>query len=302
MDQPLYRSAATLARAYLQHFPVSAGKRQLWDNVIRRRIAYRNLQFQARTESGITLVLNTRDIIQRHIYYFGIWEPAITEYFKQNLKPGDTVANIGYHSLLASRLVGSNGKVLAIEASPSILAALQRNIVLNSATNITTIHAAVFSEAAELPIYLHDLDNLGATTVIGDVANRRHAAIEATVRAGRLQDLVAHEDLAQARLIKIDVEGAEWPVVRGMAPVLPSLSPAAEILIEVEPESLREQHTTLDEFIGTFTAAGFRPYGLNVHLADDYESRIEALLSAPAPQVGPIGDFTADRTEILFRR
>jgi FkbM family methyltransferase len=309
MNQSPYRLAAMLARAYLQHFPLTAYKRQLWDNVIRRRIAYRDLAFQSRTQSGVSLTLNTADIIQRYIYYFGIWEPAITEYFKRSLKPGDTVidigANIGYHSLLASQLVGASGRVFAIEASPSIFAALLQNIDRNDATNITALHAAVYHETAELPIYLHSKENLGASTIIADVANRRDATVEGIVRAMKLQDLVAPEDVIRARLIKIDVEGAEWSVLQGMAAILPRLSAATEILVEVEPESLSEHGTTTKEFISRFGAAGFQPYGINMHMVDSYASRIDAFLAPPVPEVQPLGDLssaTFDRTEFLFRR
>lgn len=309
MNQFPYRIAAALARAYLQHLPFPSGKRQMWDHIIRRRIAYRDLTFQSKTRFGASLILNTADIIQRHIYYFGVWEPVITEYLKHNLKSGDTFidigANVGYYSLLASRIVGSTGRVFAIEASPSIFTALQDNIHRNGATNITSALAAIYKERAELPIYLHAKANLGASTVIVDVANRRKVVLEGVVRAMRLQDLLAPEDIIEARFIKIDVEGAEWPVLQGMAPILPQLSARTEILVEIEPESLHEHGTSAEQLIDVFRAAGFQPYHLNVELLGDHSKRIDAFLRPPVPQVGPFGDLgakTFDRTEILFRR
>ena len=306
MKNMLFRLAAVVARTYLQKCPVAAGKQQIWDRVLRPYIAFRDLTFEAQTRTGVRLVLNTSDTIQRHIYYFGLWEPVITAYMRQQLRPGDTFvdvgANIGYHSLLASQLVGATGSVYSIEASPSIFAGLRRNIAKNDARNITPIHAAVYCETAELPIYLHAKDNLGASTIISDVANRRVASVEAIVRAAKLQDLLPLETISRARLIKIDVEGAEWPVLRGMAAILPALSARTEIVVEIEPESLREQSTSVEEFISVFERGGFQPYTLNGSLVDDYCATYRRVQPPVTPERMRKFELQGDRTEVLFRR
>jgi hypothetical protein len=58
---------------------------------------------------------------------------------------------------------------------------------------------------------------------------------------------------------RIDLEGAEWPVLQGMPTLLRQPSTMTEILIGVEPESLREHGTTTEEFISVLRATGFRP-------------------------------------------
>jgi hypothetical protein len=64
------------------------------------------------------------DVIQRYIFYFGVWEPMISHVTEQMLHKGDVYvdvgANIGYCSLLASNCVGGSGRVVSIEASPTI--------------------------------------------------------------------------------------------------------------------------------------------------------------------------------------
>lgn len=305
MKNALFRTSAALSRAYLQHFPLRHGKKELWNRAVRPYVAWRDMTFQCETSFGVRLNLCTTDIIQRYIYFFGIWEPVITEYLRRCLKPGDTFidigANIGYHSLLAARLVGPGGRVFAIEASPSIFALLERHIDLNGATNITAVKAAVYRERAEVPIYLHAGENLGGTTIVTQVAARRHAAVEAMVQAMPLSEIIAPGNIVQARVIKIDVEGAEWPVVQGFAELLPDLSETTEILVEVDAQALRDQGTTPEDFVRLFTASGFRPFIFDQRLGA-YDHRIEAYLGTFSAEMRPLADLTFDGAEILFRR
>ena len=90
------------------------------------------------------------DMIGRRIFLFGVWEPEMTAYVEATLRPGgvfiDVGANIGYYSMLASRLVGPSGSVVAIEPSPTNFSELKRNIALNHALNIRAIDMAVGDE------------------------------------------------------------------------------------------------------------------------------------------------------------
>jgi len=79
--------------------------------------------------------LDKVDVVNLFLYYFGGWEPAITQVVRQALKPGDVFldvgANVGYYTLLASRLVGDTGRVIAVDASPSVYEILSRNVSRN---------------------------------------------------------------------------------------------------------------------------------------------------------------------------
>ena len=86
------------------------------------------------TRFGGVMQGNTQDLIQRYLYWFGVWEPQLTCWIKSRLPPRrvfvDVGANIGYYSLLAASLVGDDGQVVAIEASPSIYRLLCNNLEL----------------------------------------------------------------------------------------------------------------------------------------------------------------------------
>jgi hypothetical protein len=135
------RSAAwliPLLRAYIRYAPFAAGKAWLWSRVIHPYFAWTHHRFACKTQSAGRIAGDTRDILQQ--YYFGVWEPNLTHWIVGRLRRGDTFvdvgANIGYYSLLASKLVGPGGSVVALEASPTIFHQLQDNLRLNNSLSL----------------------------------------------------------------------------------------------------------------------------------------------------------------------
>jgi len=297
----IVRGSASLLRAYYRHVPLAFGKRPVWDSVVRRLLPRGHaLDLQARTRFGARMHVRFPDTIQSYVYFFGVWEPAITAWLTQTLAPGDTVidigANVGYDTLLASHLVGPAGRVHAIEASPHVFALLGRNLALNRTANVTAHPVAVCAAPCEVPVFLHDACNLGGTTIVPAVAARRGARFEDSVPGRPLADIVPEAEILNARVIKIDVEGAEWPVVQGFADLLPRLSPRTELLIEVSAEALHDHGTTVPAFLALFRDAGFSPFGIgNRYTVDMY---LEPVPAAPEP----LTDEGFEQLDILFRR
>ncbi len=301
LRQSLVKSGAALLQAYYRHVPMTIGKRPVWNSVVRRLMARgHDLDLEARTQFGARMHIRFPDTIQSFVYFFGVWEPAITAYLTQALSPGDTFidigANIGYDTLLASHLVGPTGEVHAIEASPHVYGLLTENLALNQTANVTTYHAAVCASACSVPVYLHDSWNLGGTTIVPSVAQRREVTLEATVPGLPLAAILPESTIVGARLIKIDVEGAEWPVVQGFANLLPHLSCHTELLIEISAEGLADHDTSIPAFLELFRRAGFSPYVIG----NRYSVDIYLEPAATLPQRLDGDDF--EQLDILFRR
>ena len=76
-----------------------------------------------------------------------LWDAAEVAFLVRNLRPGDVFLDIGAHvgflSLIASRLVGSSGSVLAIEANPVSFEWLEHNLRLNGVRNVTALNLGV---------------------------------------------------------------------------------------------------------------------------------------------------------------
>jgi hypothetical protein len=157
-------------RVYTRFMPGRLGKALLWRSVIAPHFGWRPRDFEVETRFGSRMRGNTRDFIQRHIYYFGLWERNLTDFLAQRLRPGDVFidvgANIGYFSLQAAKLVGSTGSVIAIEASPSIYGWLTANLALNDTRNVRTVNLAVSDRSSMLRLYMGPADNIGGTTLV----------------------------------------------------------------------------------------------------------------------------------------
>lgn len=265
MKNRLLLLTAWLLHIYFRWVPISAGKHAVWHRIVRPYILWRPFKLlRTTTVFGMKMNVQFPDTIQTCIYFFGFWEPTITKYIQMTLQEGDTFidigANVGYDTLLASRCVGSTGKVYCFEASPSIYSLLKTNLKLNNVTNVTSYNIAVTDRPCEVPIYLHSADNLGGSSIIPQVAAERSAEIEGSVQGLPLPGILDAAVICQARMIKIDVEGAEWNVVRGIGRIIAELSQKTEVLIEINEKSLAANGATLKDMLDIFMSAGYEPY------------------------------------------
>jgi FkbM family methyltransferase len=291
--------AIPLARSYIRYAPIAAGKRPLWQSVVEPRLAWAPHAFVARTRFGSAISGNTVDRIQRYIYYFGVWEPHLSRWLGETLRPGDFFvdvgASIGYYTLLAAGLCGGAGKVIAIEASPTTFAALLANLRRNGVMNVRAVNLAVSDQEGSVPVYRAPEQNLGMTTTVRtDEAGFRY---ECDVRALPLPRILSPDEVARTRVIKIDVEGAEAAVAQGLMPLLPALPPAAEIVMEVSPERLAPQGRSAQALIEAFAGHGFHAYVLrNDYSASDYLPPYP--VHRPTRLAGPL----LEQSDIVFSR
>jgi FkbM family methyltransferase len=163
-------------------------------------------------------------------------EDDIIEHFTP--KQGDVVVDIGAHiglyTIISSKRVGTNGKVVAIEADPGNFEMLNRNIKLNQLTNVIPLNYAVYSKETKIKLYLPSGES-GFTkynTIMSDWVNTKDKFVE--VNANTLDYLLQSKGIKQEEVnwIKIDVEGAEFEVLKGAHNVL-SKSKDIALLMEL---------------------------------------------------------------------
>ena len=260
LKDPVRGFLTPLVRAYVRYAPFVAGKRLFWTRVVSPLFAWRPHKFVASTVFGSQLAGDTIDMLQQYIYFFGVWEPDLTRWIARRLAPGDTFidvgANIGYYSLLASTLVGDCGRVVAIEASPKTFRALQGNLARNFVKNVRAINVAASDWKGTRKLFRGHVYNTGLTTVLEEQGYE----FECEVDAAPLSIVIRPEEMQNARLIKIDVEGAELSVVAGMVPLLSSGRGDLEIIVELHPEHLAQQGKRPGDLLRTFSDAGFHAY------------------------------------------
>jgi FkbM family methyltransferase len=253
-------------RTYIRYAPFAAGKCALWSRVVDPYLAWQGHEFVAHTSFGSRIAGDTRDILQQYLYYFGVWEPHLTRWISQRLATGDTFvdvgANIGYFSLLASRRVGQSGTVVAIEPSPTIFRALRANLERNRAGNVRALNLAVSDAMGSARLFRGPDTNCGLTTFVEAESSVNHCKFEGEVDTAPLPTVLRPEEILRARLIKIDVEGAEWPVVAGMAPLLAAGREDLEVMVEVDPARLTHYAKSAGDVLAVFREAGFHAYAI----------------------------------------
>ena len=133
-----------------------------------------------------TVQASLADPVTERIVHSGVWEPVETAIMLRLLAPGMTVvdvgANLGYHAVIASRLVGPGGRVIAFEPEPRNHALLTANIKRNHCANVEVHRNAVSDEVGQ-SITLHlSADNLGDHRIFPDPeeADRGHATVVST--------------------------------------------------------------------------------------------------------------------------
>lgn len=159
-------------------------------------------------------------------------EIRLAKFIIKQLREGDGFVDVGAHygyfSLLASKIVGEKGKVISFEASPSTFEVLQKNI--GNWKNITAFNKAVSDSPSSLTFYefpalyseynTMDITQFEKEDWFGEFQPK---AIE--VGAVILGDSIK-EQLVVPKIIKIDVEGAEFKVIKGLNEFLQRQSPA----------------------------------------------------------------------------
>jgi FkbM family methyltransferase len=292
-------------RGYLRYAPTPLGKRALWSVVMRHFLGLEppEWDFTVSTVFGSKVTANTRDTICKYIYYFGVWEPNLTHWIRHRLSPGDVFidvgANIGYFTLLASRLVGDSGKVIAVEALPAIFASLENNLKINGARNVRVVNCAAWDAEEMITIYTQPENLPGQTTVMPAWASKWHLENESQIPAAPLSAILKPEEFRSARLIKIDVEGAEWHALCGMRRLMSTCRDDLEVMIEVDAKMLEAEGRTSQDVLNFFGRYGFHSYRIendysaNSYLGKNHARRPSRVRGAP---------ITSDQTDFIFSR
>ena len=184
----------------------------------------------------------------------GRGEPDIEAKMLELIGPHDVVfdagANIGWYSLLAARVAR---EVVAFEPSLANARLAQRNAAANGLSNLTVVPAALTDEDGWLP-FLERGSLMGRLEKSDsqEQAERRasnsfHGATRTVVPAASLDRWLAVTGHAPPSLMKIDVEGAELGVLRGMRHTLETARPV--LIIEL--------HGTRGEVVPILEEAGY---------------------------------------------
>jgi FkbM family methyltransferase len=287
----------------MRYAPTEWGKAFLWRRVL-AHLWWLEADVTASTLFGDRLRVDARDTVGRYLFYFGVWEPNLTAWLRRSLRPGDAFvdigANIGYFAVVASRLVGPAGKVVAIEALPAIHDVLSLNLSENQIGNVRAPCVAAWDTVATIEMYGRPGGVAGTSTAYASWADRWDLAPAQTVTALPLTDILSPEEINKVRVIKIDAEGAEWRVLKGLFAMLPRTRSDLEIMMEIAPDLLREEGVTPEAVFELLAEFGFRPFRIeNSYEASEYYARPPCI--TPPRQLGALPQGL-EQFDVIFSR
>lgn len=195
------------------------------------------------------------------------WEPFETGVPIANLRPGDTMvdlgANIGYYSLVAAAVVGEAGRVYAFEPDPGNFELLRRNIELNGFGQIDARNVAVSDTRGFTRLFLSG-ENQGDHRIYSPgegEESRRRASVE--VACVDFDSFTEEEGLSPS-LIKIDTQGAEAAILRGMRRLAARRRGRMKMLVEFWPYGLRTAGSSAEEMLSIL-----EDFGLEISAIDN---------------------------------
>ena len=203
------KALVPLSAFWLQQRIVPIGKRWVWDQICAPHLIWRDWELIGRAKPGFRVHAKPCEFQEGRILFFGVWEPTITAWFQRLVGPGDVVldvgANLGYFTLLSSRLVGPTGHVFAVEPGRRNCERLRGNLRLNDVRNVTVLPYGAWDAAGQAVLRTRKGGSGTATLAVVEQSVR-----EETCELTRLDEVVPRESWPRVKLIKINVEGAEY--------------------------------------------------------------------------------------------
>jgi FkbM family methyltransferase len=186
-----------------------------------------------------------------------VYEPFETEFLRERLRPGhgfvDIGANLGWHTLVASTLLGRADPIVAFEPRPETSGWLRRTLEANGLADQVIVHSCALG-ATPHRAFLN-------TGVGSD--NPGGSFLSETRPGGNLQSAPVRVEtldsfaLARVDVVKLDVEGAEPQVIEGARGTLARSRPT--ILSELHPRQLQAvSGVSAGDYIALMKSLGYQ--------------------------------------------
>jgi FkbM family methyltransferase len=192
--------------------------------------------------------------------------------FVSLLRPGmvviDVGANIGMYAMLSARAVGPSGTVFAFEPVPHVYERLSANLALSGIVNATPHPIALSDTTGTASFYLGRNDSMGSLC-------RAQTAEAIEVPTETLDGFLERHGVTRVDAVKIDAEGAEMRIVRGMCRLL-RRADRPLLFVEHNDTALRAAGSSAEELFSAIVGYGYDP-----HLVKD--GRLEPVQALATP-------------------
>lgn len=219
----------------------------------------RPIRTEVRLPSGIRFAIDSSSFLEWQMFFFGRYEPAVTEALDRLTEPGDIVidigANIGIHAFGIAQSVRPS-RVIACEPNPRVFERLQVNRQLNPHLSVEPFQVAI--TGASGPVSLHVPSNEDANQGIASLIPHDHleAGSSMQVRGLTLGDAMGELGLNRVDVLKLDTEGSEPSIMRGASEVLATHQPG--LVFEFDKDLW--QGTSLEETFEFLRSLGYERF------------------------------------------
>ena len=154
----------------------------------------------------------------------------------------DIGANKGDFSLFAGQMVGSTGKIIAFEPEPNNCRWIRKSIQVNHFDNIVLMEIALSNENGDKKLFLGKKS--GWHTLVKGQKDREEGEI--TIQTQKLDSIIDALNLTRIDVMKIDVEGAEYDLIKGGEKAIEKFRPI--IFMDLHPELGVDVHKIYEFF------------------------------------------------------
>jgi FkbM family methyltransferase len=209
----------------------------------------------------IAIYTTADNYIEWTILSTGTYEDEINKLIRISVKAGDVCldigGNIGLQSIRMAQCVGSTGRVYAFEPLNHLQEKLKRNLALNRIDNVTLLPFALSDEESETEFSLDEHAwNQGTFSLNNTTgANKQQVQVKVGDNMNEIRSLPA------ISLIKIDVEGFEFHVLRGLRTCLEKHRP--RIIFEYDANYWQAAGQNIADCFTFFTSLNYKLYQVN---------------------------------------
>lgn len=181
------------------------------------------------------IYVDTRDTgITPHLIQDGFWETWLTQCLAKNIKEGDICidigANFGYYSILMAALAGEQGRTIAVEPNPHVCKLLRSTASIHP---FEVVEIALTDKNGKAVLHIPN-DSFGDASIMRRKDRPSHNKSKVKVKTQQLDTMVKELKLPRVDVIKIDVEGLEPLVFKGMPQTIAN-NPGLQIVMEYSP-------------------------------------------------------------------
>lgn len=215
-------------------------------------------------DGELTMTLALADHMHGQIFWNGFYSRDIVLLLDRLLDPGmvvlDVGANVGEITLAAAKRVGASGRVVSFEPVAHLHAQLLTNAAANAFEQVLPVKAGALDQPGSADIYVaagtfrDGTSHSGLGTLYSSSITSE--SMRETIDITTIDDVVTRQGLNRVDVIKLDIEGAELPALRGAGATLAKYGPV--LIIEIQDETAGRAGYRAADLLGYLDQFGYR--------------------------------------------